>query len=633
MNEYIEKYLDYYLSLSGPGYAVLLKGPWGAGKTWFIKKYIKTREENNDYKFIYVSLYGVSTISEIEDLFFQQLHPILSSKGMEIAGKILKGVLKAAIKIDLDGDNKNDATITSQIPEIDFPRYLKYTGDCILIFDDLERCKIEIDAVLGYINYFVEHQGIKVVIIANEDAIINSEDGKKYTDIKEKLIGKTFQVVADIDSAIDEFISYIDDKETKDFLKKNKDKIKQIYKLSEYENLRNLKQSLWEFQIIYPVIPSCAREKLDLMRDILSLLLAYSFEIRHGTILPNEIAKFRSVYFSSIFSDGKDSEGDEKNIIKEIIKKYSEATPLHDPIPSERFWQSFFYKGCADESILKESLANSKYFQDENTPNWVKLWHLMELTDEEFDKILEKVLQEFEGREYSEIGIIKHVVGLLLWIADKNIGGLAKNKILESAKSYIDFLKNEGRLPFEWGESSGLLDDSYAGLGFFGKEIAEFQEFCQYIVNTQDEAKKEKMPEAGKELLEIMAADASRFAKMICISNSDHQIYYNTPIFNYIDPEEFVTVFLSLSSENRRTVIFALKERYKLASIHKNILSEIEWLKSVKDILIKIAGKRKGKLSGYILKLIADSYLTEIINILKNSQQGASPDRYSAGAS
>ncbi|MEO1673560.1 MAG: P-loop NTPase fold protein, partial [Cyanobacteria bacterium J06631_2] len=40
LNQHIEEYLDYYFSLSyPPGFAILLKGEWGCGKTWFINKY------------------------------------------------------------------------------------------------------------------------------------------------------------------------------------------------------------------------------------------------------------------------------------------------------------------------------------------------------------------------------------------------------------------------------------------------------------------------------------------------------------------------------------------------------------------------------------------------------------------
>jgi hypothetical protein len=166
INGHIEDYLDYYCDLKyPPKYAVLLKGPWGAGKTWFVKKYSERLKEKSQ-KYLYVSLYGLSTFDEIEDAFFHQLHPLLSSKGMAIAGKVLKGVIRASLKIDLDSDKKEGLTIVSQFPDLKLPDYLKNTEGCILIFDDLERCALNIEKILGYINHFVEHQGLKIISLS-----------------------------------------------------------------------------------------------------------------------------------------------------------------------------------------------------------------------------------------------------------------------------------------------------------------------------------------------------------------------------------------------------------------------------------------------------------------------------------
>jgi|GEM_PF-5412413 len=86
LNHHIEDYLNYYCGLSySPKFAILLKGRWGSGKTCFIKQYC----EKLSKKFLYVSLYGVTNYSEIEDSLFKQLHPIRSSKAGVIAGKIV----------------------------------------------------------------------------------------------------------------------------------------------------------------------------------------------------------------------------------------------------------------------------------------------------------------------------------------------------------------------------------------------------------------------------------------------------------------------------------------------------------------------------------------------------------------
>jgi hypothetical protein len=173
-NDHIEKYLDYYIGKIKPQYAIMIDGDWGAGKTWFIDKY---KESKTETKFLYVSLYGLNTTTEIEDKFYSDLHPILSSKAFSLGTKIFKGFLKGAIKIDLNNDGREDGTLNASVPDLNLPDYLDNTDGYVLIFDDLERCGINHETLLGYINSFVEHLGQKVILLANKKEI---KDLDKY---------------------------------------------------------------------------------------------------------------------------------------------------------------------------------------------------------------------------------------------------------------------------------------------------------------------------------------------------------------------------------------------------------------------------------------------------------------------
>ncbi len=614
-NQHIIEFLDYYCVFTcPPEYAVLLKGKWGCGKTWFIKKYCD-HIEGNGHKYLYASLYGVTSYKEIENIFFQQLHPILASKGMALTGKILKGLIKTTLKIDFDGDNKPDATVSSQIPEINLPEEFTSADDNILIFDDLERCGIKKQDVLGYINHFVEHQGFKVIIIANEEDIIEKDTSETlYRNIKEKLIGKTFEIISDIDGAIENFISLLENDDVRKIITDHTETIKESYNASKYENLRHLKQSLWDFERFYLSLPNEIKSNDEFNSDLIKLFLAFSFEIKSGSILPDNLGKFTSSYMDGVIGDKQK----EKSKYKILSEKYSNIE-FYNHIIDLPSWKLFFDKGIIDKDKILESLSKSKYLQDQNTPNWVKLWHFLDRSDTDFLDLYNQVTQEFSNREFDKIGIIKHITGMFLWFSELGLIEETKKKIVEDSKEYIDYLKEQKLLNQNTDQHLSIFeDDSWGGLGYSGKDLSEFKEITEYIKTKSEESSIENMPEAAENLLATMRDDTRKFYTQIVHTNSEDNLYYETPILKYINPENFVADFENLSPEDKRFVSYALTKRYKSHIFLEKIYEEAEWLESVKAILSEKQQILRGKVSGYIIKSVINNHIDKSLETLKN---------------
>ena len=71
-NVHIKDYLNYFVKTEYVKYAVLLKGSWGAGKTFFVKKMIEEwsieKEQKGDsitFTPLYISLNGLGSKKEI----------------------------------------------------------------------------------------------------------------------------------------------------------------------------------------------------------------------------------------------------------------------------------------------------------------------------------------------------------------------------------------------------------------------------------------------------------------------------------------------------------------------------------------------------------------------------------------
>jgi hypothetical protein len=616
-NIHIEDFLEYYYSFDKePGYAVLLKGNWGVGKTWFIKSTLKSLE-SKDGKYLYVSLYGISSFEEIENEFFKQLHPLLSSKSLALTGKIAKGLLKATLKVDLDGDDKSDGSVSAQLPNIELPEYLTNTNDFVLIFDDVERSSIGIEKLLGYINHFVEHQGYKVVLLANEKEIYTQEENKKsdsYRRIKEKLIGKTYEVSPDLKKALQYFVSEITNENVQKLYSQNTNLIYEYYETSEYKNLRHLKQALWDFERLFNCFSENVKAQSELLTHLLKLYLVFSFEIKSGNILPTDIMSMRSSFYGDLFAE---EQKDKPPTVSEKIRTKYKDINTYDLLIEESTWTEIFDKGIINAADIDSSLLKSQYFDSEETESWIKLWHFYEITDNEFDKSLKDVTSKFYTMEYRKLGIIKHITGLLLWLSEIKMYDKSKQEILKFARDYIDKLKDGNNLEPK-SKDTFREHNSWGGLGFLSEETEDFRGFCTYIDNKKDDALIESYPKAAKELIDLLFSDIELFYRRITLCNSKDQIYYNIPIFKYVDEDEFIDNFLKIETKSKKLVCSGFTDRYKYKDFSKVLQPELEWLKNITN---KLEDKKKaleGKISGYQLGIMIEQSFKKAIEDLND---------------
>ena len=272
-NKHISQYLKYYFELSSPpGYAVMISGEWGCGKTWFVNKlmedYSKASEKEKTDCFMYISLYGMKDISEIDAVIFQNLHPVLASKPMAIAGSLLRGAAKIGfnLNIDFNGDSADDVKgNVDGNPFLDtLTKMVSSNTDKIMIFDDLERCYIPHQELFGYLNMFVEHQEQKVVLISHEEELFNKDNDDNTKKYKEKIIGATFNVEADVDEAFKTFLKLVNCKHRL-LLSKYKKTMFLVYNKVGRNNLRNLRQAIVSFPYFLEQFPDGMIEVLESM--------------------------------------------------------------------------------------------------------------------------------------------------------------------------------------------------------------------------------------------------------------------------------------------------------------------------------------------------------------------------------
>lgn len=446
MNEQITNYLEYYVKLDNPQYAVLLAGKWGCGKTYYgknlLEKWKKSEDSGTDsiiLKPIYISLNGIGNISIITEKIKAEISPFLYSKGAKMAKSALQGLLKASIRIDMnwdkDDDNGGSIMFNPDLLDLFSTKDEKIKGKKILVFDDIERCKIKTEELFGYINIFVEHSGCKVILLADEEKIINNDN--KYKIIKEKLIGQTFEVKSEIDTAVDSFIKESCQVNNQLELKLCKELIIDLFNASQSENLRILRQALLDFYRLTTFIEDKFvkhNRYEEFIKNLLTYFLIVYMEYKSGN---EKINKFQNTLNAYLSKEKEDSEG------KKLEMKYNLMLNKHLIYNSMYILSidtilNFIKSGNISIPEFNQILETCTFFATDKRQDWEKLWRWEELNDKLFIEIRKKVWKQFHEEKIDQPLAVVHISGILISLIDNNLFNKNKTYVVKRAKQILN---------------------------------------------------------------------------------------------------------------------------------------------------------------------------------------------------
>lgn len=268
--------------------AVLLDGEWGSGKTFFVEKYIIPElEKNKNAKIFKISLYGISSVETIQEMIYAQwlgrcvdkitdkLGPIgqLVNKGIDIFGTSAVRALENKLSAEGVSDKIASTIMDNDINKAEY---------MIIIFDDLERCRINILQLMGFLNNLSENNGFKLILVANEREIKHKDNS-----IEEAL--KYLVALKNKESVLKEYKSF-DSAWSKDELREATIDIfneKTLYELTK-EKLIGLTVSyrVSPSEIFEPVIKNCIKNE-HICRKVIDnkdCIIKLFIENNHGNI-------------------------------------------------------------------------------------------------------------------------------------------------------------------------------------------------------------------------------------------------------------------------------------------------------------------------------------------------------------
>ena len=561
MNEDIIRFLNRYKDDTDPQYAVLLDGKWGCGKTFFIKSWLDTFQTENEDELtpMYVSLFGVQTVKQINDTINGLLFPFMNSKVYKIGKTFTKMVASAALRfnVDYDGDKTSDGTVDFKLdPLMDLLNDKKeeLKGRRILIFDDLERANIGVKELYGYINRFVEHNRFKVIVVCNSTEITDKETFNRF---REKIIGRTFEIHSDIDAAINSFANEIP---TSYFVQQHISEVKEAFKSTGYSNLRVLRQCIRDFNQIFQGIHidnGNPYQNKELFHFLIRFVVLYS---EMSTSNKDIIANWKQKYAQALASDRPEML-ELKRRISAIQQKYQPLEIKYGmDIFRERNDITFIPDFCL-KGIDLVGYLNAKLVPTERD-SWDCLYQYYEMNNEDFESqyaMTESAVLNGSFRNYQDY---LKAISILIELNDLGIKEM-NSKVFDTSKAYVEKLIADISSTDSFADIKSNIINLLSSInqvsdnnelrkkfnsslnGIFATKLTELEHhYTEILENLSDD-----------NLLEIVDS----MDKMLPDRSNSYQSY---PIFKDANPERVAKRILSLSNASKFHFYRYLNRRY-----------------------------------------------------------------------
>jgi len=642
-----------------------ITGRWGCGKTYcyreILEPYIRARKvantkcrlllplllllkcrhrkvANKKYKPVYISLFGLKSVEDIETkiamgfylskyfkAYFSKKETLKKLKITQSISNIVFRGLSNFIK--LGNINTNFKEYAADIKAIG--KNVLDTKELVICFDDLERkdSALNIENLTGYINNLID-EGVKVLIISNDDLLL--KDGDVYKNLKEKIIGISVEFVPNVKETLQ---SIIKEKYSRHplYLKYLNENIDDLVKLSEAtdHNFRHIIYALGILRNCYLKIrteiidrKNEMSEKLQAeLKPISNLILALAIEYKSSSLKYSDFKKYaKDLSVDQIYSNNSNSSNSqkEKKKVERLLKKYNILKEHYHIYPS-----IFNYVTAHDEfnteSFIGEFKEKFKLDQGKVPPQYEALNSLsyrncFNFSDEEYRDATLAVIEYAEDGKFvlpSDYMTVMHyaerfnnVFGFnLVEVKDKLIKGLKTCVQRQSPSSaHINF--SQFRATGRGSEISDINKQLYkAGI----PEIKRFEE----------QAIKDKI---RKSIDELLINNTLEFENHYIANNKFLAVLSEHAFLNYINLEEFIDKIKAANGTTLFSLIYFFKEKYENS---EKIKDEFDNLKKFTSLLSEYQEKLSqvdgNKLRSCVLKEFIEA-LTKLIEKQESRQ-------------
>lgn len=578
MNENIVNFLNGYMMNPNPQYAVLLKGKWGCGKTHFINHWIDTYQkqdaEDKVLEPVYVSLYGLSETKQITTAINRVLYPILYGKAAKAGKTFLKFMSAIVLKCDVDWDKDENSDFSMNLG-LDSLSIFKSEDEQVkkgnlLIFDDLERCDVPMKKLLGYLNFFVEQCNCHLIVIGDEDKIAEGENKKIFGEFKEKTIGREFEIATDIHSALDTFVNQTP---KNDFVVGHQEQIEKFFAMTECNNLRILRQALWDFSRFEESMTDFLGDKRyeDIMIHVLGTYIISYCEYR---------GKNHQLFDAWIRYNIKGQQFDNKaleNLRSQIGDLHQRYNNMYQRLSSYQTFKMDIIERVILElntgDSIKDYVVKEDFAPIAEIRSWDRINEAYAMSNEKFISFYRTLIDDICGVHVTSMKNLGYAIAYLVYLDSRTIKEFDEkdfNNICEALPKYWEAFQDEesvydARIAFSRGVNSYMTTE----------KLKRLPEICAKFNEEYENRLKMSKNLMTCTLEELADSNVDELCTLNKQALPDHSCTYDmVSIFNHVDMDKLMDNLLKLNNESLNSFTHFIRDRYNLSYNVSNWIHE-----------------------------------------------------------
>ncbi len=591
-NQAIEKYLlEHYFELATPGFAVLLTGEWGCGKTWFIEQILNRL---NKKKYARFSIAGCKTTSDLNN----QLFAAYGIKNAKFA-KYVNGAISAGAPAFIA---EKVAVAVNAGKALFIEKFIK--SNAVVVIDDLERSDLPTPVLIGYINDLVEQRKCSVILIANLEKL--EKKNKGFAEVKEKIIGKVYTVETEVHSAVRHFYQNMS---MENLSLDDAIRCVEVVFQNTGHNIRAINYAFSDFKQLYNSSASMQKLGADDKELVIRLFLeVLIYRVGLATRVITESDMCNAVLMLN--GNGararlinRDESEDEK-LFRELCNEAYRKITAYSTRVTNLWFQSnsfmvgrsiipielikdFFCKGALNINLLNRSIEKAINF-GKDVPEWHCLIAYEVFDDEqEFQATYDAMWQKLLTCEPMHPGDFLHLIGIYIEFSEIGFGNISIDEISKVASKYLS----------ESNWSREVLEEVF--------DITTATGWSKYGYRSVEHPARINIWNELKSLKSSIVVDANTQVVLdlpLCIKQQPDSAYslmtrfcynegqkgnmglYDQAVLVHLDVPAFVEAVLSTSAATQRNICVFLSQRYTIAAHWiENLFDEVSVLKNIID--------------------------------------------------